>query len=182
MGRAWKFGDNISTDLISAGRYYHLRSNLPELAKHTLEDARAEFAPNAKPGDVVVGGRNFGKGSSREHAPIVIKMCGTQAVLAKSFARIFYRNCINNGLPAIVVDTDRIDEGDDVEVDLAKGVVRDLTKGIELAFPPLPPAMEAIMREGGLVEYIRKHGDLVVTGEPLEASPHSPTAPQNSRA
>src|SRR3972149_6657778 len=114
MGRAWKFGDNISTDLIAAGRYYHLRSNLPELAKHTLEDARADFAPNAKAGDFVVGGRNFGKGSSREHAPIVIKMCGTRAVLAKSFARIFYRNCINIGLPAVVVDTDQIAEPDDL--------------------------------------------------------------------
>ena len=162
MGRAWEFGDNISTDLISAGRYYHLRSNLPELAKHTLEDARADFAANAKPGDLVVGGRNFGKGSSREHAPIVIKMCGTRAVLAKSFARIFYRNCINNGLPAIVVDTDQIDEGDDLELDLAKGVVHDRTKGLRLTFPALPPAMEAIMREGGLVEFIKKYGDLAI--------------------
>ncbi len=163
MGRAWKFGDNISTDLIAAGRYYHLRSNLPELAKHTLEDARAEFAANVKPGDFVVGGRNFGKGSSREHAPIVIKMCGTKAVLAKSFARIFYRNCINNGLAAIVCDTDRIDEGDELDVDFGNGVVQDRTKGMELKFAPLPPAMEAIMREGGLVEYITKHGDLVLT-------------------
>ena len=160
MGRAWKFGDNISTDLISAGRFYHLRSNLPELAKHTLEDARAEFATNAKPGDFVVGGRNFGKGSSREHAPIVIKMCGTRAVLAKTFARIFFRNCINNGLAAIACDTDAIDEGDDLDIDLAKGVVYDRTKGTQLTFAPLPPAMEAIMREGGLVEYIQKHGDL----------------------
>jgi len=163
MGRAWKFGDNISTDLISAGRYYHLRSNLPELAKHTLEDARADFAPNVKTGDFVVGGRNFGKGSSREHAPIVIKMCGTRAVLAKSFARIFYRNCINNGLPAIVCDTDEIDEGDELEVDFGKGIVENRTKGVQLPFAPLPPAMEAIMREGGLVEFIRKHGDLLVT-------------------
>ena len=164
MGRAWKFGDNISTDLISAGRFYHLRSNLPELAKHTLEDARADFAANVKEGDFVVGGRNFGKGSSREHAPIVIKMCGTKAVLAKSFARIFFRNCINNGLAAIVCDTDRIDEGDELDIDLGKGVVHDRTKGFELHFSPLPPAMEAILREGGLVEYIKKHGDLVITG------------------
>ena len=164
MGRAWKFGDNISTDLISAGRFYHLRSNLPELAKHTLEDARPEFAANVRAGDFVVGARNFGKGSSREHAPIVIKMCGTKAVLAKSFARIFYRNCINSGLPAIVCDTDRIDEQDELEVDFGKGVVHDRTKGTELRFSPLPPAMEAILREGGLVEYIKKHGDLVITG------------------
>ncbi|OGS61345.1 MAG: 3-isopropylmalate dehydratase [Euryarchaeota archaeon RBG_19FT_COMBO_69_17] len=162
MGRAWKFGDNISTDLIAAGRYYHLRSNLPELAKHVLEDARADFAPGVKAGDVVVGGRNFGKGSSREHAPVIIKLAGTRAVLAKSFARIFYRNAINIGLPAIVVDTDRIDEGDDLDVDLEKGVVHDRTKGIDLTFPSLPPVMARILEEGGLVEYIKNHGDLVV--------------------
>jgi len=163
MGRAWKFGDNISTDLIAAGRFYHLRSNLPELAIHTLEDARADFAPNVKAGDFVVGGRNFGKGSSREHAPVVIKMCGTRAVLAKSFARIFYRNCINIGLPAVVVDTDQIDERDDLELDLLGGRIVDRTKGLTLTFPPLPPTMAAILDQGGLVAYIQKHGDLVVT-------------------
>ena len=163
MGRAWKFGDNISTDLIAAGRFYHLRSNLPELAIHTLEDARPDFAPNVKAGDFVVGGRNFGKGSSREHAPVVIKMCGTRAVLAKSFARIFYRNCINIGLPAVVVDTDQIDERDDLELDLIGGRIVDRTKGLTLTFPPLPPTMAAILDQGGLVAYIQKHGDLVVT-------------------
>ncbi len=162
MGRAWKFGDNISTDLIAPGRYYHLRSNLPELAKHVLEDARADFASNVKAGDFVVGGRNFGKGSSREHAPVIIKLAGTRAVLAKSFARIFYRNCINIGLPAIVVDTEGIDEGDNVEIDLEKGIVRDLTKGIERTFPPLPAVMARILEEGGLVDYIKNHGDLVI--------------------
>ncbi len=162
MGRAWKFGDNISTDLIAPGRYYHLRSNLPELAKHVLEDARADFASNVKAGDFVVGGRNFGKGSSREHAPVIIKLAGTRAVLAKSFARIFYRNCINIGLPAIVVDTEEIDEGDNVEIDLEKGIVRDLTKGIERTFPPLPAVMARILEEGGLVDYIKNHGDLVI--------------------
>ncbi|HKZ24065.1 MAG TPA: 3-isopropylmalate dehydratase small subunit [Thermoplasmata archaeon] len=162
MGRAWKFGDSISTDLIAPGRYYHLRSNLPELAKHVLEDARADFATNVKAGDFVVGGRNFGKGSSREHAPLIIKLAGTRAVLAKSFARIFYRNCINIGLPAIVVDTERIDEGNDLEIDLEKGIVRNRTKGTELTFPPLPAVMARILEEGGLVEYIKNHGDLVI--------------------
>ncbi|HYS71176.1 MAG TPA: 3-isopropylmalate dehydratase small subunit [Thermoplasmata archaeon] len=162
MGRAWKFGDNVSTDQIAPGRYYHLRSNLPELAKHTLEDARAEFAASVKAGDFVVGGRNFGKGSSREHAPIIIKQVGTHAILAKSFARIFYRNCINSGLPAIVFDTDAIEEGDELDVDLAKGLVRDRTRGIELTFAPLPPIMEAILREGGLVPFIEKHRILTV--------------------
>ena len=164
MGRAWKFGDNVSTDLIAPGRYYHLRSNLPELAKHVLEDARADFAAGVKAGDFVVGGRNFGKGSSREHAPVIIKLPGTRAVLAKSFARIFYRNCINIGLPAVVVDTDRIDEGDDLDINLEAGVVTDRTKGIELAFPPLPSVMARILEEGGLVEYIKNHGDLVLAG------------------
>ena len=164
MGRAWKFGDNISTDLIAAGRFYHLRSNLPELAKHVLEDARPEFGAQVKAGDFVVGGRNFGKGSSREHAPVIIKLAGTRAVLAKSFARIFYRNCINIGLPAIVVDTDRIDDGDDLDVDLEQGIVRDRTKGIELTFPPLPAVMARILEEGGLVDYIKNHGDLVIAG------------------
>jgi 3-isopropylmalate/(R)-2-methylmalate dehydratase small subunit len=162
MGRAWKFGDNISTDLIAAGRYYHLRSNMPELAKHTLEDAREDFAPNVKEGDFVVGGRNFGKGSSREHAPTVIKLLGTRAVLAKSFARIFYRNCINIGLPVAEVDTDQIDEGDELDIDLGAGKIYDRTKGIELEFPPLPDIMQRILDEGGLATYIAKHGDLVV--------------------
>lgn len=162
MGRAWKLGDNISTDLIAPGRYFHLRSNLPELAKHVLEDARADFAAGVKPGDFVVGGRNFGKGSSREHAPVIIKLAGTRAVLAKSFARIFYRNCINIGLPAVVVDTDKIDEGDDLTIELEKGVVRNRTKGVDLTFPPLPTVMARILEEGGLVDYIKHHGDLAV--------------------
>ena len=162
MGRAWKFGDSISTDLIAPGRYFHLRSNLPELAKHVLEDARPEFASQVRAGDFVVGGRNFGKGSSREHAPLIIKIAGTRAVLAKSFARIFYRNCINIGLPAIIVDTDRIDDGDELDVDLEAGVVRDTTKGVDLTFPALPAVMARILEEGGLVAYIKNHGDLVV--------------------
>src|SRR3972149_2487179 len=149
---------------VAAGRYYHLRSNLPELAKHVLEDARPEFASQVKQGDFVVGGRDFGKGSSREHAPVIIKLAGTRAVLAKSFARIFYRNCINIGLPAVVVDTERIDEGDDLDINLEAGVVTDRTKGIELAFPPLPSVMARIIEEGGLVEYIKNHGDLVLAG------------------
>ncbi|MEK6839084.1 MAG: 3-isopropylmalate dehydratase small subunit [Candidatus Thermoplasmatota archaeon] len=163
MGRAWKFGDNISTDLIASGRYYHLRSNLPELAKHVLEDARKDFATAVRPGDFVVGGRNFGKGSSREHAVIIIKIVGTRAILGKSFARIFYRNCINNGLPAIVVDTDRIDEGDDLDVVLERGLVIDRTKGVELSFPPFPPVVARLLDEGGLVEFVNRHRDLPMT-------------------
>lgn len=159
-GRAWKFGDGVSTDHIAPGRYFHLRSNLPELAKHVLEDARADFAPNVKKGDFVVAGRNFGLGSSREHAPTIIKMAGVEAVIAESFARIFYRNCINIGLPAIIADTDRIDEGDMLEVDLGAGKVRNLTKKNELNFPPLPDVMTKILNEGGLIPYIKKYGSL----------------------
>jgi len=159
-GKTWKFGDGISTDHIAPGRYFHLRSNLPELAKHVLEDARPEFASQVKPGDFVVGGANFGQGSSREHAPTVIKLAGASAVLAKSFARIFFRNCINVGLPAIICDTDKIDEGDQLEVDLAEGVLRNLTKGTEVRIPALPPVMSKILAEGGLAAYIKNHGDL----------------------
>ncbi|MBI4344835.1 MAG: 3-isopropylmalate dehydratase small subunit, partial [Euryarchaeota archaeon] len=157
--KAWKFGDGISTDHIAPGRYYHLRSDLNELAKHVLEDARQDFAPGVRPGDFVVGGRNFGLGSSREHAPIIIKMSGVSAVLAKSFARIFFRNCINVGLPAVVCDTDKIDEKDELEVDLEGGVVRDVTKGIELSFAPLPSVMTRILADGGLAAHIKRYGD-----------------------
>ncbi len=162
MGKAWKFGDSISTDLIAPGRYFHLRSNLPELAKHVLEGARPEFASLVRSGDFVVAGENFGLGSSREHAPTIIKMAGAKAVLAKSFARIFYRNCINIGLPAITCNTDEINEGDELELDMEKGVVRNKTKGTELTFAPLPQVMNKIMQEGGLVAYIKAHKSLEI--------------------
>ena len=161
-GSAWKFGDNISTDLICPGRYFHLRSNLPELAKHTLEDADPEFARKVKKGDFVVGGKNFGLGSSREHAPTIIKLAGVSAVLAKSFARIFYRNAINVGLPLLECDTDKIDEGDKLEIDLSEGVINDKNKGIELKAPPLPRAMMNILNDGGLVSHITKHKDFKI--------------------
>jgi 3-isopropylmalate/(R)-2-methylmalate dehydratase small subunit len=160
-GRAWKFGDNISTDEITPGRYMGLRSNMPELAKHTLEDARKEFPSSVRPGDFVVAGKNFGMGSSREHAPIVIKMCGVAAVLAQSFARIFYRNAINIGLPAIVCDTTIIDEGDELELHLSDGVVENLTRKTRIGFPAMSRTMEAILSEGGLIAYVEKYGDLV---------------------
>jgi 3-isopropylmalate/(R)-2-methylmalate dehydratase small subunit len=159
QGKAWVFGDDISTDLIAPGRLFHLRSNLPELAKHVLEDADPEFASKVQPGDFVVGGSNFGLGSSREHAPTIIKLAGVSAVIAKSFARIFFRNAINVGLPAIQCDTSNISAGDRLEVDLAAGTVKNLTKGFTLTFPPLPPAMRTILEDGGLVAHIRKHGD-----------------------
>ena len=139
-----------------------LRSNMPELAKHTLEDARKEFPTSVKQGDYVVAAKNFGMGSSREHAPLVIKMIGARAVLARSFARIFYRNAINIGLPAIICDTSLIDEGDQLELRLSEGYVEDLTKNTRITFPKMSKTMEAILNEGGLIPYVEKHGDLLL--------------------
>ncbi len=158
-GKAFKFSDSISTDHIVPGRLAHLRSNLPELAKHVLEDADPAFASQVKAGDFIAGGTNFGLGSSREHAPLVIKMAGVSAILAKSVARIFFRNAINLGLPVLICDTDKIDDGDELEVDLAAGTVKDTTNGNQLTFGEIPPVMLRILDEGGLIPYIQKHGD-----------------------
>jgi len=158
-GRAFKFGDNISTDHIIPGRWFHLRSNLPELSKHLLEDVAPAFVSRVKPGDFIVAGKNFGLGSSREHAPLVIKMAGVGAILARSTARIFFRNAINLGLPVLVCDTSKIDEGDELEVDLTRGIVSDLTNGSQLSFGRIPEVMLRILEEGGLVPYIKKHSD-----------------------
>ncbi|MDI6715750.1 MAG: 3-isopropylmalate dehydratase small subunit [Actinomycetota bacterium] len=163
-GKAHKFGDNISTDHIAPGRLFHLRTNLPELAKHVLEDADPEFAKKVQPGDFVVGGRNFGLGSSREHAPTIIKLAGVGAVLAQSFARIFYRNAINVGLPVLICDTSQIDAGDDLEVDVSKGEIKDITKGITIQAKPLPSVMIRILNDGGLLEHFRKHGGFALDG------------------
>ena len=158
-GRAFKFADGVSTDHIIPGRYAHLRSNLPELAKHAMEDADSTFVSRVKEGDFIVGGSNFGLGSSREHAPLVIKMAGVRAILAKSVARIFFRNAINLGLPVLICDTDKIGDGDELEIDLAVGTVRDRTSGNEITFNRIPDAMISILDEGGLVPYIQKYGD-----------------------
>lgn len=159
-GKAIKFGDDISTDHITPGRYFHLRGNMEELAKHTLEDADPDFTKKVEPGGFVVGGRNFGLGSSREHAPRVIKICGVSAVLAKSFARIFYRNAINVGLPVIECNTDRIDDGDRLEVYLEEGKIKDFTKGEDISFAPIPGFMLRILQEGGLSAHIRKYKEI----------------------
>ena len=161
-GRAWKFGDGVSTDDIAPGRYFYLRSQPKELAKHAFEDLRPDFAKNAKPGDIVVGGRNFGQGSSREHAPLIIKLNGVGAIIAKSVARIFFRNAINLGLPMIIVDTDRINDCDEIEIDLKEGIVKDLTKKFKLEAKPLPEAMLKILRDGGLVPHVKKHGSFTL--------------------
>ncbi len=158
-GKAHKFGDNISTDHIVPGKYAYLRSNLPELAKHVMEDADPEFVSRVQPGDFIVAGKNFGLGSSREHAAVVIKMSGVSAILAKSVARIFFRNAINQGLPVLICDTDKINDGDEIEVDLVAGTITDLTSGVKLTFGKIPEVMLNIMNEGGLIPYINKYGD-----------------------
>jgi 3-isopropylmalate/(R)-2-methylmalate dehydratase small subunit len=161
-GRAFKFGNDISTDLIIPGKYAQIRSNLPELAKHVMEDADPTFVTRVKSGDFIVGGKNFGLGSSREHAPIVIKMAGVSAILAKSVARIFFRNAINIGLPVLVCDTDKISDGDTLEVDLEVSTIKDVTNGNVLTFGKIPDVMLRILNEGGLLDYIQKYGDIKV--------------------
>jgi 3-isopropylmalate/(R)-2-methylmalate dehydratase small subunit len=169
-GKAIKLGDNISTDDIIPGRFAHLRSDLPELAKHLFEDAVPEFASKVKAlsiaGEgkaILVAGSNLGLGSSREHAPLVIKMSGVSAILAKSVARIFLRNAINQGLPVLLCDTGKIGDGDELEINVTDGEIADLTSGIALSCSKMPPIMSAIIKEGGLIPYIRKHKDLVIT-------------------
>ena len=161
-GRAFKFGDNISTDHIIPGRFAHLRSNLPELARHVMEDVDPTFTDRVKPGDFIVAGTNFGLGSSREHAPLVIKMAGVSAILAKSVARIFFRNAINLGLPVLLCETDNINDGDELKIDLKAGTIRDMTNGNQLRFSPIPEIMLHILDEGGLLPYIQKHGDFKI--------------------
>jgi 3-isopropylmalate/(R)-2-methylmalate dehydratase small subunit len=158
-GRALKFGDSISTDHIQPGRYNYLRSNLDELAKHTLEDVDPTFVARVNSDDILVAGRNFGLGSSREHAARIIKSAGISAIAARSVARIFFRNAINVGLPVLICDTEQINEGDELEIDLAAGTVKNLTSGDTLKFNKIPKVMRDILSEGGLVPYIRKYGD-----------------------
>ena len=158
-GKAWKFGDDISTDHIAPGRLFHLRTNLPELAKHVLEDADPEFASKMSVGDFVVGGNNFGLGSSREHAPQVLKIAGVNAVLAKSFARIFFRNAINIGLLAVTCDTDKINQDDELELELSEGFIKNITQGTQIEFTALPDVMIKILNDGGLAKHIEKYGD-----------------------
>ncbi|MBA7505865.1 2,3-dimethylmalate dehydratase small subunit [subsurface metagenome] len=161
-GKAFKFGDSISTDHIVPGRLLHLRSSLPELAKHVFEDTDPTFAERVASGDFIVAGKNFGLGSSREHAPLVIKMSGVGAVLAKSVARIFFRNAINVGLSVLICDTDLIDDGDQLEVNLKTGEISDLTKKVKLSFNRMPEVMLRILDEGGLIPYIKKYKDFMV--------------------
>ena len=162
-GKTIKLGDNINTDFIISGRYKFAITDMKELAKHIMEDIDPNFAKKIIPGkSILVTGNNFGMGSSREQAPLVIKEAGIVAVLSKQFARIFFRNSFNIGLPLIQTDTDKIDEYDDLSIDLEKGVVRNLSKGIDLEIKPLPVFMQKLLKEGGIINYYKKYGELEV--------------------
>jgi 3-isopropylmalate/(R)-2-methylmalate dehydratase small subunit len=164
-GKAHTFGDNLNTDYVISGKYKFKTLDMNELAKHVMEDIRPGFYNEIEKGDFVVAGENLGAGSSREQAPLVLKAAGIGAVVAKSFARIFYRNCINVGLPVIEVDTSGIEEGDVIEVDIAGGVVKNVTKGVTLEAKPLPPVMMKILSDGGLAEHLKKHGGFALEEE-----------------
>ncbi len=163
-GKALKFekqNDDINTDYIISGRYKFKIQDPYELAKHVMEDLELDFYKRVNKGDFIVAGENFGCGSSREQAPMSIKYAGISCVLAKSFARIFYRNCFNLGLPAIEVDTDQFEDGDEIEVDLDNGVIvrtgRDRSQQ-KIKIAPLPKTMQTLLSDGGLVEHFKKHG------------------------
>ena len=153
-GKVWCFGDNIDTDLIIAARYLNT-SDPKELAKHVMEDADPEFVKKVGMGDIIVAGENFGCGSSREHAPIALKAAGVSAVVAKSFARIFYRNAFNMGLPIFeLAETDEIKEGDTIFISMENGEIRNGAKTYR--FTPIPPFMQELLDCGGLMNYAKK--------------------------
>ncbi|MCM8809743.1 MAG: 3-isopropylmalate dehydratase small subunit [Candidatus Omnitrophica bacterium] len=155
-GKVWKFKDHINTDDIIAARYLNTIDE-KELASHCFESIRPEFSKNIKKGDIIVAGENFGCGSSREHAPVAIKGCGVSVVIAKSFARIFFRNSINIGLPLIELkEADEIKEGDIIEVDFTHGVIENLNTGKRYEFNKYPPFLQKIVESGGLLNLLRK--------------------------
>ncbi len=157
-GKVHKFNiDDLNTDYIISGRYKFKTIDMKELSQHLMEDLDESFYQKIKPGDFIVAGKNFGCGSSREQAPLVIKFAGISAVLAKSFARIFFRNAINTGLPVIECDTDQIENGDEIEVNLEEGQVKNITKNLILSIKPLPQMMIKILNDGGLVEHFKKY-------------------------
>lgn len=162
-GRCWKLGDSISTDHIISGKYkFEAINDLEKMAIHVLEEVVPGFYEKVLPGDIIVAGRNFGKGSSREHAPRLLKLVGVGAVVAESFAHIFYRNAINVGLPVVVarVIPRCTETGDLVEIDLEGGYVRNITKKMEEKFKPFPPEVLLILTSGGIVKYVKKYGAL----------------------
>jgi 3-isopropylmalate/(R)-2-methylmalate dehydratase small subunit len=161
-GKAWKFGADVDTDAIIPARYLNT-SDPQELASHCMEDStNPDFIKKMKPGDIIVAEKNFGCGSSREHAPISIKAAGVSCVVAKSFARIFYRNCFNMGLPIFESKeaVDGIKEGDEIEVDADAGVIRNRTTNMTFTVAPVPAFMQELINAGGLMAYTRKKADI----------------------
>lgn len=156
-GNAFQYGDNVDTDVIIPARYLAIQDQ-KELAEHCMEDIDTAFVKNVKQGDIIVAGKNFGCGSSREHAPLVIKVAGVSCVIAETFARIFYRNAINIGLPIIecAEAAQGIEAGDEVEVDFDSGMIYDLTKGTQFKGQPFPEFMQRIIKAEGLVNYINQ--------------------------
>lgn len=159
QGKVFKYPDNVDTDVIIPARYLNT-SDAKELALHCMEDIDTEFVKQVQTGDVIVAGWNFGCGSSREHAPLVIKTCGTGCVIAKSFARIFYRNAINIGLPILECEeaAEEIAAGDEVKVDFDTGMITDLTSGKEYKAQPFPDFIQNIIRAGGLLKSLKEGG------------------------
>lgn len=154
--KIWRFGDNIDTDLIIAARYLNT-SDPKELAKHVMEDADPDFVKKIQHGDIIVAGENFGCGSSREHAPIALKEAGVSAVIAKSFARIFYRNAFNMGLPIFELrECDEIKEGDTIEVNMDNGEITNKNTNNSYRFLPIPPFMQKLIQTGGLIQYAKE--------------------------
>ena len=156
MSKIWRYGDHVDTDVIIPARYLNI-SDFKELAEHTMEDIDTTFSPNVKEGEIIVAGKNFGCGSSREAAPIVIKVKGIKCIIADSFARIFYRNAINIGLPVLEIgaDVEKIEKGDEVDVDLKTGEIKILNKNLVFKTKPLPDFCQKIVDCGGLVNYVK---------------------------
>lgn len=157
QGTAHKFYDNVDTDVIIPARYLNT-SNAKELASHCMEDIDKDFVNKVKEGDIIVGGYNFGCGSSREHAPLAIKTCGVSCVIAKTFARIFYRNAINIGLPILECEeaSDAIEAGDEVSIDFDTGVIKNITKNQEYKAEPFPEFIQDIIKKGGLMKSLKE--------------------------
>jgi 3-isopropylmalate/(R)-2-methylmalate dehydratase small subunit len=163
QARAFKFGDDINTDYIISGKYKFKSNDMNDMARHAMEELDPHYYERVSPeGGVLVAGTNFGCGSSREQAPLVLIHSNTQAVLAKSFARIFFRNAINTGLPLVECDTGLINEGDSLQIDLEGGIVRNQTTGEDIPFSPLPSVMARLLADGGLAAHFRKHGTFVL--------------------
>ena len=158
FARRLKVQDNINTDYVISGRYKFKIQDPKELARHIFEDIDLNFAARVKKGDILVAGENFGCGSSREQAPQALKSSGFAAIIAKSFARIFYRNAFNIGLLLLECNTDFIDDGDELELDLDRNKVKNKSKGLLLDTEPLPPVMKKLMEDGGVVEHFKKYG------------------------